>query len=236
MRRSRGRRGRYYDSGIPLQSTSARGPIRLIEPIGDRYQDCFVTCPNDLRTTDLVEHEIVIKEGFKPFRLRQPYYSPVERAFAQRIFPQMKKPQAAPRPPIRLYENHLDQRLDIGEYLQYQVLAGQFIITNFYPSGNPHSAYGHIEVYWRDSGSSATSVNTHGQISVPTDGTGIKRANGGGGATLELWAKEKNGKVAYGKRSIPAGQIKVRSDPANANARIAYYAGPKNFSVVNQWK
>ena len=54
------------------------------------WKDCFVTTMNELRQSDLVEHTIQIEPGAVPFRLRQPKYTPAERAFAARIFSQME--------------------------------------------------------------------------------------------------------------------------------------------------
>lgn len=54
------------------------------------WRDCFVTSLNGIKCTDLVQHDIVIEEGAVPYRLRQPRYTPKEREFAIRIFPQME--------------------------------------------------------------------------------------------------------------------------------------------------
>ncbi|RYC63902.1 hypothetical protein CHU98_g2314 [Xylaria longipes] len=64
--------------------------VEMAKRLAYTWKDCFVTTLNELRVTDLVQHDIVMEPGFRPFRLRQPSYNPVEREFAHRIFPQME--------------------------------------------------------------------------------------------------------------------------------------------------
>ena len=49
------------------------------------WKDYFVMTMNELRQSDLVEHTIQLEPGAVPYRLRQPKYTPAERAFAARI-------------------------------------------------------------------------------------------------------------------------------------------------------
>lgn len=82
----------FNKSGItigPMADTPERQA--LVRRLCYTWHDCFVESLNDIRSTDLVEHSIVVDESIKPFRLKQPRYTPDERKFANRVYPQMER-------------------------------------------------------------------------------------------------------------------------------------------------
>lgn len=65
------------------------------------YRDLFATQLADIKPTDLLEHTVNLMPNAIPYRLQQPRYTPQERDFARRIFPQIEeigwiKPGIAP--------------------------------------------------------------------------------------------------------------------------------------------
>lgn len=75
------------DAGLKCESEEQ---LKMARRLAYTWKDCFAFSLQDVRVTDLVEHSIELEQGAKPFRLRQPRYTPDEVAFASRLLPRME--------------------------------------------------------------------------------------------------------------------------------------------------
>lgn len=77
----------FNKSGITI-GLMADTPERqaLVKRLCYTWHDCFVESLNDIRSTDLVEHFIVVDESVKPFRLKQFRYTFDEKKFVNKVY------------------------------------------------------------------------------------------------------------------------------------------------------
>lgn len=73
--------GRYAD-------TAER--VVMAKRLAYTYRDCFATTIRDVKATDIIEHSIDLISEAKPVRGTLPKYTPTEREFANKIFPDLE--------------------------------------------------------------------------------------------------------------------------------------------------
>lgn len=64
--------------------------IRAAKQLVYTWRDCFATNIRDIKATDLIEHSIDLVPNVKPVHSTLPKYTPQEREFANRIFPELE--------------------------------------------------------------------------------------------------------------------------------------------------
>ena len=81
----------FKESGITI-GIMADTPERIqaAKQLAYTWKDCFATSVRDIKTTDLIEHSIDLVPNAKPVHGTLPKYTPQEREFANKIFPELE--------------------------------------------------------------------------------------------------------------------------------------------------
>ena len=81
----------FEDSGIVI-GTGADSPQRvtMAKRLAYTWKDCFAKTVRDIKATDIIEHSIDLMPDAKPVKGTLPRYTPQEREFANKIFPELE--------------------------------------------------------------------------------------------------------------------------------------------------
>lgn len=81
----------FQDSGITIGiMADSTERIEKAKRLAYTWKDCFAKHIRDIKTTDLIEHSIDLEPNAKPVRGTLPKYTPQEREFANKIFPELE--------------------------------------------------------------------------------------------------------------------------------------------------